>query len=267
VLRGEVEVRSRQAGPSWAESAPRQQGQGSLASRESPRRESRKQSGWPLSREPEQQGPRVPSKGRRPCAGPAGGIPPLVAVVIGVQLAYDCWNLLQSRKARCRRPVSYLPRATRSFPLLRQRIESGPADGFLRDALRTCMAGMLILSWSPRALPSERVGLRRCAVMSSARRTDLCVVPWFVVPICSVLARMRCLLWCWPPEHRWPSEGHRLDCASPVLRCALPAAAGLLVRAYGPCWTGHRPISAGGAPRSSGGRQDRGAAGRRGTMT
>ena len=177
------------------------------------RSRSRSRNKWlPLS--PTEQQARAASKGT-PLLQPWREHPSLVAVRDRLQLAYDCWNLLQSPEGACRRSV-YLPQGHKEPSLsYGSRIEAARPTGFFRDALRT-YAGMLSFL-HPRALPSS---LLRVLGDVDGHGTDLSV--FLFVADLLVLRDGGCLLMVLPPEHRWPSEGHRLDAIAAGDRASLP---------------------------------------------
>ena len=159
--------------------------------------------------------------------------PSLMAVRDRLQLTFDCWNLLQSPEGHSRREV-YLPQGSKEpDSCYANRVEAARPTGFFRDALRT-YAGMLsFLSW--RGLPDT---LRQAISDVDGRGTDLSV--FLFVADLLVLRDGGCLILVLPPEHRWPSEGHRLEALARGDRASLPRLA-LIPRTDLLNWQGSSP--------------------------
>ncbi|WP_233130158.1 DUF4055 domain-containing protein [Synechococcus sp. 1G10] len=132
-----------------------------------------------------------------------------------LQLAFDCWNLLDAPDGTSRRSVYLPPGVKEPDSSYRNRIENARPTGFYRDALRT-YAGMLsFLHWQ--ALPHS---LQAVIGDVDGRGTDLGV--FLFIADLLVLRDGGCLILVLPPEHRWPSEGHRLDALRRGDRLSLP---------------------------------------------
>jgi len=132
-----------------------------------------------------------------------------------LQLVYDCWSLLELPDGTSRRPV-YLPRGVEEpETCYRQRLEAARPTGFFRDALRT-YAGMLSrLQWQE--LPDS---LGRVLSDVDGQGTDLGLF-LFLADLLA-LRDGGCLILLLPPQHRWPSEGDRLEAISRGDRLSLP---------------------------------------------
>ena len=132
-----------------------------------------------------------------------------------LQLVYDCWTLLELPDGTSRRPV-YLPRGIEEpETCYLKRLEAARPTGFYRDALRT-YAGMLSrLSWQE--LPDS---LSRVATDVDGQGTDLGVF-LFLADLLT-LRDGGCLILQLPPQHRWPSEGDRLEALAKGDRLSLP---------------------------------------------
>ena len=132
-----------------------------------------------------------------------------------LQLVYDCWTLLELPDGTSRRPV-YLPRGIEEpETCYLKRLEAARPTGFYRDALRT-YAGMLSrLSWQE--LPDS---LTRVATDVDGQGTDLGVF-LFLADLLT-LRDGGCLILQLPPQHRWPSEGDRLEALAKGDRLSLP---------------------------------------------
>ena len=115
-----------------------------------------------------------------------------------------------------RRPA-YLPRGVEEPELAYQRrLEAARPTGFFRDALRT-YAGMLSrLRWLV-PLPDS---LRQVLTDVDGHGTDLGVF-LFLADLLA-LRDAGCLLLQLPPQHRWPSEGDRLEAIRRGDRLSLP---------------------------------------------
>ena len=131
-----------------------------------------------------------------------------------LQLVYDCWTLLELPDGTSRRPV-YLPRGVEEpETCYLKRLEAALPTGF-RDALRT-YAGMLSrLAWQE--LPDS---LARVATDVDGQGTDLGVFLFLADLL--VLRDGGCLILQLPPQHRWPSEGDRLEALAKGDRLSLP---------------------------------------------
>jgi hypothetical protein len=132
-----------------------------------------------------------------------------------LQLVYDCWTLLELPDGTSRRSV-YLPRGIEEPEgCYLQRLEGARPTGFYRDALRT-YAGMLSrLDWQQ--LPDS---LSRVATDVDGQGTDLEVF-LFLADLLT-LRDGGCLILQLPPQHRWPSEGDRLEALAQGDRLSLP---------------------------------------------
>jgi hypothetical protein len=132
-----------------------------------------------------------------------------------LQLVYDCWTLLELPDGTSRRPV-YLPRGIEEpEACYLKRLEAARPTGFYRDALRT-YAGMLSrLNWQQ--LPDS---LSRVATDVDGQGTDLGVF-LFLADLLT-LRDGGCLILQLPPQHRWPSEGDRLEALAKGDRLSLP---------------------------------------------
>jgi hypothetical protein len=132
-----------------------------------------------------------------------------------LQLAYDCWTLLELPDGTSRRPV-YLPRGIEEpETCYLKRLEAARPTGFYRDALRT-YAGMLSrLAWQQ--LPDS---LSRVDTDVDGHGTDLGVF-LFLADLLT-LRDGGCLILQLPPQHRWPSEGDRLEALAKGDRLSLP---------------------------------------------
>lgn len=132
-----------------------------------------------------------------------------------LQLVYDCWTLLELPDGNSRRPV-YLPRGIEEpETCYLKRLEAARPTGFYRDALRT-YAGMLSrLAWQE--LPDS---LTRVATDVDGQGTDLGVF-LFLADLLT-LRDGGCLILQLPPQHRWPSEGDRLEALAKGDRLSLP---------------------------------------------
>ena len=132
-----------------------------------------------------------------------------------LQLVYDCWTLLELPDGTSRRPV-YLPRGIEEpETCYLKRLEAARPTGFYRDALRT-YAGMLSrLAWQE--LPDS---LTRVATDVDGQGTDLGVF-LFLADLLT-LRDGGCLILQLPPQHRWPSEGDRLEALAKGDRLSLP---------------------------------------------
>jgi len=121
-----------------------------------------------------------------------------------LQLVYDCWTLLELPDGTSRRPL-YLTRGIEEPEACYiKRLEAARPTGFYRDALRT-YAGMLSrLAWQE--LPDS---LSRVATDVDGQGTDLGVF-LFLADLLT-LRDGGCLILQLPPQHRWPSEGDRLE--------------------------------------------------------
>ncbi len=129
---------------------------------------------------------------------------------------YDCWSLLELPDGTSRRPA-YLPRGVEEPELCYQRrLAAARPSGFFRDALRT-YAGMLSrLRWLV-PLPDS---LSRVLTDVDGHGTDLGVF-LFLADLLA-LRDAGCLLLQLPPQHRWPSEGDRLEAIRRGDRLSLP---------------------------------------------
>jgi hypothetical protein len=132
-----------------------------------------------------------------------------------LQLVYDCWTLLELPDGTSRRPL-YLTRGIEEPETCYiKRLEAARPTGFYRDALRT-YAGMLSrLSWQE--LPDS---LSRVATDVDDQGTDLGVF-LFLADLLT-LRDGGCLILQLPPQHRWPSEGDRLEALAKGDRLSLP---------------------------------------------
>ena len=132
-----------------------------------------------------------------------------------LQLVYDCWTLLELPDGTSRRPL-YLARGIEEpETCYTKRLEAARPTGFYRDALRT-YAGMLSrLAWQE--LPDS---LSRVATDVDGQGTDLGVF-LFLADLLT-LRDGGCLLLQLPPQHRWPSEGDRLEALAKGDRLSLP---------------------------------------------
>ena len=132
-----------------------------------------------------------------------------------LQLAFDCWNLLDAPDGTSRRSVYLPPGLKEPDSSYRNRIENARPTGFFRDALRT-YAGMLsFLHWQ--ALPQT---LEAVIGDVDGHGTDLGVFLFLADLL--VLRDGGCLILVLPPEHRWPSEGHRQEALRRGDRLSLP---------------------------------------------
>ena len=132
-----------------------------------------------------------------------------------LQLAFDCWNLLDTPDGTSRRSVYLPPGLKEPDSSYRHRIENARPTGFFRDALRT-YAGMLsFLHWQ--ALPQT---LEAVIGDVDGHGTDLGVFLFLADLL--VLRDGGCLILVLPPEHRWPSEGHRQEALRRGDRLSLP---------------------------------------------
>lgn len=129
---------------------------------------------------------------------------------------YDCWSLLELPDGTSRRPA-YLHRGVEEPELCYQRrLVAARPSGFFRDALRT-YAGMLSrLRWLV-PLPDS---LSRVLTDVDGHGTDLGVF-LFLADLLA-LRDAGCLLLQLPPQHRWPSEGDRLEAIRRGDRLSLP---------------------------------------------
>ncbi len=132
-----------------------------------------------------------------------------------LQLVYDCWTLLELPDGTSRRSV-YLPRGIEEPEgCYQQRLEGARPTGFYRDALRT-YAGMLSrLVWQ-----QQPDSLSRVATDVDGQGTDLEVF-LFLADLLT-LRDGGCLILQLPPQHRWPSEGDRLEALAQGDRLSLP---------------------------------------------
>jgi hypothetical protein len=132
-----------------------------------------------------------------------------------LQLVYDCWTLLELPDGTSRRPL-YLARGIEEPETCYiKRLEAARPTGFYRDALRT-YAGMLSrLAWQE--LPDS---LSRVATDVDGQGTDLGVF-LFLADLLT-LRDGGCLILQLPPQHRWPSEGDRLEALAKGDRLSLP---------------------------------------------
>lgn len=132
-----------------------------------------------------------------------------------LQLVHDCWSLLELPDGTSRRPV-YLPRGVEEpETCYLRRLEAARPTGFFRDALRT-YAGMLSrLHWQE--LPDS---LSKVLTDVDGRGTDLGLF-LFLADLLA-LRDGGCLLLLLPPQHRWPSEGDRLEAIARGDRLSLP---------------------------------------------
>jgi hypothetical protein len=141
--------------------------------------------------------------------------PTLTGLRDRLQLVFDCWSLLELPDGTNRRPV-YLPRGVEEPETCYcQRLEAARPTGFFRDALRT-YAGMLSrLQWQE--LPNS---LGRVLTDVDGRGTDL----GLFLSLADLLALRDggCLILLLPPQHRWPSEGDRLEAIARGDRLSLP---------------------------------------------
>ncbi len=130
-------------------------------------------------------------------------------------MVHDCWTLLELPDGTSRRPV-YLPRGIEEpESCYLKRLEVARPTGFYRDALRT-YAGMLSrLSWQE--LPDA---LSRVATDLDGQGTDLGVF-LFLADLLT-LRDGGCLILSLLPQHRWPSEGDRLEALAKGDRLSLP---------------------------------------------
>ncbi len=146
-----------------------------------------------------------------------------------LQLVYDCWTLLELPDGTSRRPV-YLPRGIEEpETCYLKRLEAARPTGFYRDALHT-YAGMLSrLAWQD--LPDS---LTRVATDVDGQGTDLGVF-LFLADLLT-LRDGGCLILPLPPQHRWPSEGDRLEALAKgdLLNWRLPTDTSTTAPASGP---------------------------------
>ena len=112
-----------------------------------------------------------------------------------LQLAFDCWNLLNAPDGTSRHSVYLPPALQEPDPSYRNRIENARPTGIYRDALRT-YAGMLsFLHWQ--ALPRS---LQAVIGEVDGRGTVLGVFLFLADLL--VLCDGGCLILVMPPEHR-----------------------------------------------------------------
>jgi hypothetical protein len=185
----------------------------SRSARSRNRQQASRRNRWlPLT--PEEQLARQPQR-HGPLLQPWREHPTLVSHRERLQLVADCWNLLAAADGRSRRSV-YLPRGAQEPETSYQsRIENARPTGFFRDALRT-YAGMLsCLHWQ--ALPAS---LQSVLTDVDGQGTDLGV--FLFIADLLVLRDGGCLILVLPPEHRWPSEGHRQEALGCGDRLSLP---------------------------------------------